>query len=123
MLGQNLYEATRVGIEGTRGADEIGEGTDTSTQELVYQLQQKSLHDFEIQQLLNNQQTPRELFNEFEQVLVGYYGLGTSTTYWSRNMLVNTWDDVMWGSGAPWKADDLGRRLDEIILEVENYGS
>ncbi len=123
MLGQNLYQASQSGIEALRTADEIGEGTGTSSQELSYQLQQKSLRDYKVQQLLNNQQTPQELFNEFEQVLVGYYGLGTSTTYWSRNMLVNTWDDVMWGSGAPWKAEALGKRLDEIKLEVEKYGT
>ena len=119
ILSKNLSDAIGVGTEGLKVADELGETTGTSSQELTYQLQQRSLRDYEVQQLLTNQQTPQELFDEFEQVLIGYYGLGTSTTYWSRNMLVNTWDDLMWGGGAPWKAGELGERLKEIKDTVD----
>ena len=119
ILGKNLSDAIGVGTNALGTADELGETTGTSSQELTYQLQQRGLRDYQVQQLLSNQQTPQELFDEFEQVLIGYYGLGTSTTYWSRNMLVNTWDDLMWGGGAPWKAGELGKRLDEIKATID----
>jgi len=123
ILGQNLYEATQSGNNALRASDELGENTGTSSQELSYQLQQKSLADYDVQQLLNNKQTPRELFNEFEFVLTNYYGVNEGTTAWSRNMLVNTWDDIMWGSGAAGKAEELGKRLEEIKTTVDNYGT
>ncbi len=118
ILSKNLSDATGVGIEGTKGADEIGEGASPSAQELTYQLQQQSLRDYTVQDLLSNEQTPRELFNEFEFVLTNYYGINEGTTHWSRNMLINTWDDIMWGSGAPGKAEDLGNRLKDIKATV-----
>ena len=123
ILGQKLYEATQSGNEALKVADELGESTGTSSQELSYQLQQRSLRDYDVQQLMTNQQTPRELFNEFEFVLTNYYGVNEGTTAWSRNMLINTWDDIMWGSGAVGNAEDLGKRLDDIIDTVDNYGS
>ena len=122
-MGQNLYQATQVGIREAESGDELGESGNPTTQELTYNFQQSSLRDYKVQDLLNNQQTPAELFNEFEFVLTNYYGIDESTTHWSRNMLVNTWDDIMWGSGAPAKAEELGNRHDEIKAEIDIYGN
>ena len=119
ILGEALSDATKVGKDGLKTADSFGETTGTSSQELSYKLQQDSLRDYNVQQLLTNQQTPQELFNEFEFVLTDYYGINEGTTNWARNMLVNTWDDTMWAGGAPSKATELADILDNIKKTVE----
>ena len=119
ILGQQLEAASQIGDDALKTADSFGETTGTSSQELSYKLRQNSLRDYDVQQLLTNQQTPQELFNEFEFVLTDYYGIDEGTTNWARNMLVNTWDDTMWGGGAPTKATGLAETLDLIKKEVE----
>ena len=119
ILSKNLSDAIGVGTKALGTADELGETTGTSSQELTYKLQQIGLRDYQVQQLLSNQQTPQELFNEFEFVLTDYYGINEGTTHWSRNMLINTWDDIMWGSGAPSKAEALGDRLEKIKSGID----
>jgi len=114
ILGQNLYQATQSGNNALGTINKAGQTISKSSQELSYQLQQSSLADYKVQQLLSNEQTPQELFDEFEFVLTDYYGLDKGTTNWSRNMLVNTWDDLMWQSGAPRNAAALSAQLEKI---------
>jgi|GEM_PF-6112418 len=118
ILGQNLYQATQSGNNALGTINKSGQAISKSSQELSYQLQQTSLADYDIKQLLSNEQTPQELFDEFEFVLTNYYGLDKGTTNFSRNMLINTWDDLMWESGAPRKAAALGKQLDEIKASI-----
>ena len=119
ILGKNLYNSLSTGIRAMEESDTAGEGTSADAQELTLNIMKKGLGDIDVSALANNQQTLAELFNEFEYVLLDYYGIDEGTTNWSRNALVNIWDDIMYAGGSATKASQLQEQLQKLLIEAK----